>query len=241
MKENILKRTVFVVIVMLSFSSLSFGQLSEEPKKLTPDLPGEIVVDFGFNIATSEPVLMDFNWFRSKSLGIYFVKPFDLGQNISFRPGIGLSLEKLGTTDPFTVNYVLDEDDNLILGYEFLPGEVKKSQLALNFLEIPVEMRYNFGGNEGKGSVYIGLGGSLGLMVDGHTKIKHEILDQKIKEIRYNNFSFDKTRIGAFGKVGYRSFGLFYKYYFTDVFNSSGPADTEDTAYWTVGMTIAGF
>ncbi|MFY0626454.1 MAG: outer membrane beta-barrel protein [Reichenbachiella sp.] len=241
MKQYIIKRTTLLFTFIISFGSLSFGQLSTETKKMTPDLPGEILVDFGFNFARSEPSEMDFNWFRSKSLGVYFVKPFDIGKNMSFRPGIGISMEKLGTTDEYTIGYVENTDGSTSLEFVPIPGDVTKSQLALNFIEVPVELRYNFGGNKGKGGFYLGLGGAIGFMVDGHTKTKYEYLGRKIKTMSYDEFSFNKTRLGVSGRIGFRGFGLFYKYYFSEVFNSGSPAGTEDLAYSTIGLTVSGF
>lgn len=241
MKEYLVKGIAIVFILIATSSSLVFGQLSEEAVKRTPDLPGEIVVDFGFNLARSEPAEMNFNWWRSKSLTIGFVKPFDIGKKMSFRPGIAISLDKLGTTDPYTLGYVTDDTGNTNLEFVPIPGSVTKSQLALNYLEVPVEIRFNAGGNEGKGGFYIGLGGMVGFMVDGHTKVKYEYQGRKLKEIKYDNYNYDKVRFGASGKIGFRSFGLFYKYYFSNVFNSGLPAGTDGTAYSTVGITISGF
>ena len=93
-------RLLLLMVFLILGHFASKGQLSEEVKKVTPELPGEILVDFGFNLINNNPDEMNMNWWRSKSAAIWFVKPFDLSDKIAFRPGVGVSLEKLGTKDP---------------------------------------------------------------------------------------------------------------------------------------------
>ena len=61
----LLSTTLLLTLFSLNLSA----QLTEEVKKKTPDLPGQLMIDFGFNLVMNEPAEMPYNWFRSKSLG----------------------------------------------------------------------------------------------------------------------------------------------------------------------------
>ncbi len=241
MRLNNNVRLLLLMAILILGHYISKGQLSEEVKKITPEIPGEIAVDFGFNLINNAPDEMDMNWWRSKSVGIYFIKPFDLSKKMSFRPGIGLSLEKLGTKDPYSVGYIyVDSLQGTALGFRDIPGSTVKSQLSLNFVEIPVEFRYNFRGNDKKG-MYLAVGGAFGFLFDDKTKIKYEVGGETIKEKIKDNFHTSGNRLSAYGRFGIGMFGVFYKWYFTDVFTNSGPPGTEDTSYSTIGISISGF
>ena len=240
MRLNNNARLLLLMVVLILGHFASKGQLSEEVKKVTPELPGEILVDFGFNLINNAPDEMDMNWWRSKSVAIWFVKPFDLSNKISFRPGIGVNLEKLGTKDPYSVGYIENELGQTVLGYRDIPGNTVKSQLALNYAEIPIEMRYHFSGND-KNGVYLALGGTFAFLFDDKTKIKYEISRGTIIEKNKDNIQTSKTRLSAYGRIGFGAFGAFYKWYFTDIFTNAGPPGTMETSYSTIGISVSGF
>jgi len=236
---------VFIVISGLISTSALLAQNPDEVKKKTPDLPGIIVVDLGFNSWINGPDkkdTLDINWWRSKSLGIYFKKPFEFGKKFSFVPGIGVSLEKFGSNKRIKIGYQFDADGNRFLGYDTIPGKTDKNQLAINFIEIPVEFRYYITGDNKSKGLYIAGGGSTAFRFEAHTKVKFEDdfgTDRKIKE--RDNFKLSKVRLGVHGRLGFRSVSVFYKHYFTTIFNDGGPPDTGDMAYWTIGVSLSGF
>ncbi|MBU2915571.1 MULTISPECIES: outer membrane beta-barrel protein [Reichenbachiella] len=210
------------------------AQLSEEVTKKTPELPGELMVDFGFNLMTGKPgYWSDTHWWRSKSVAIYFVKPFELSKKIEFRPGIGVSLDKLGSKNgDFLGDKYEDVDDD---------WSYTKAQYSLNYAEIPMEFRFNITGNDHKASPFISVGGMAGIIFDQKTKVKYD-LDGKTRKIKEKgDQGTSKLRLGAQARIGWGSFSIFYKQYFTPVFTSRGPLDGEDITYSTIGVSISGF
>lgn len=219
------------------------AQQTEEVKKKTPELPGQIVVDFGFNSVSDNPSNLPYHWWRSKSLGIYFVKSYEFLNKFEFRPGLGVSLEKLGhakNMDIFTYGEGADGTDTL--GFATVLGSgLKKNQLAVNYIELPVEVRFNFSGNEKKDGVFLAIGGSAAYRIESHTKLKYsDEFGNKMKAKQKNDFGLSRLRLGAQGRLGYRSFSVFYKTYFTKVFGSSGPTGTADMVYSTIGISLSG-
>lgn len=230
----------FSTILALFFLYNVQAQQSGEVEKLTPEIPGDIVIDAGFNLSLNQTDTMNFHWFRSKSAAITFVKPFDVGNKFSFRPGIGVSLEKLGTKQNISIDYVEINDTTTVVGYTSIPGKTVKSQLAMNFIELPVEMRYNFAGNDAKGGFFISLGLTAGYRFEVKTKEKFETINGKFKVKRKNDYGIEKLRFGAHARIGVGKFNVFYKYYFTDVFNNA-PHGMEELSYSTVGISVGGF
>jgi hypothetical protein len=244
MKKNIVIAFIGIVFITMSCNT-AVAQITEEVKKKTPELPGQIMVDFGFNLSSNTPYEMRNNWFRSKSLGIYFIKPYDISKNVSFRPGIGVAFEKFGHKDnPLTIDYV-DNSVGIgskVLGYDTIAGNIKKNQLSVSYIDIPIEIRVNFSGNEKKDGLYFALGGSAAFLFDSKTKMKFEDVDgRKRKEKVKSDFRITKIRMGAYARLGYRNVGLYYKIHFTDLFYNDGPPGTQDMRYSTIGVSITGF
>ena len=240
----------FIACLMLTCSQLATAQLSEEVKRKTPELPGQIVADFGFNLVTNNPERIPYHWWRSKSLGLYFVKSFDFMKKFELRPGVGVNLEKFGhnsNMDVFT--YLESTTGTDSLAYSTVAGgSLKKNQLAVNYIEFPVEVRFNFNGNDKKDGLFIAAGGSAAFRIESHTKLKYsDEFGKKMKVKQKNDFGLNTVRLGAYGRIGYRSFSLFYKTYFTGLFSNSGPQDDPnfvnqswDLRYSTIGISLSG-
>lgn len=240
-----MKKIIFTFFagLLLITSQVALGQLTEEVKKKTPELPGQIMVDFGFNTVSENPSVLPYHWWRSKSLGIYFVKSYEFMNKFEFRPGLGISFEKFGHADNMRVfAYGEDADGTDSLGFaQVLGGGLKKNQLAVNYIEIPVEVRFNFNGNEKKDGLFLAVGGSAAFRLESHTKLKYtDEFGKKMKTKQKNDFGLNTIRLGAHGRLGYRSFSLFYKTYFTNMFSSNGPNGTADMLYTTIGVSLTG-
>ncbi|MFY0651676.1 MAG: outer membrane beta-barrel protein [Cyclobacteriaceae bacterium] len=255
-----MKRIKLIILLLFCTTiALGQGQKSDKDKKETPDLPGIILVDFGFNFQKDAPSEMDINWFKSKSFGIYYMRTFELGKKLTFNPAVGINFEKYGFSNDVTIGY-----PTLTLAQEANPdadppvfqapatyGElsvidlsngrnVSKSQMAMNYLDIPLQLRYNFKGNDKKGGMYVAIGCMASLLLESHTKVKYKEAgrDQTIK--RRDDFQQSTLRYGLQGRFGFGSFNFFYKQYFSNVFNGKGPAGTSDITTSTFGISVSG-
>ncbi|MEO9965868.1 MAG: outer membrane beta-barrel protein [Reichenbachiella sp.] len=240
-----MKKIIFALFacLILSAGQLAQAQLTEEVKKKTPELPGQIVADFGFNSVVNRTTDVPYHWWRSKSLGLYFVKSYDFMKKFELRPGLGVSFEKFGHADNMNVfAYGEDIDGTDSLGFTTVLGsDLKKNQLAVHYIEMPLEVRFNFSGNEKKDGLFLAVGGSAAFRIESHTKLKYtDEFGNKVKDKKKNDFGLNRFRLGASGRLGYRSFSIFYKTYFTNMFSSSGPNGTADMLQSTIGVSLSG-
>ena len=236
-------KKIILLLVFAFCSNFLIGQNveKEEKKKSAPDLPGVILLDFGFNFFQKEPAEMNINWFKSKSFGLYYMRVFNLGKKISFNPAIGINFEKYGFSNDITIGYQ-DNGNGEELSIVDLGSfqEVSKSQLAMNYLDIPIQFRYFLKGNDVKGGTYFAIGGMLSLLVESHTKVKFTNNGRNQTQKARDDFNQSNLRYGVQGRFGFGSVNFFYKRYFSKLFNSEGPAGTADITTNTIGISISG-
>ncbi|MCV9388622.1 outer membrane beta-barrel protein [Reichenbachiella ulvae] len=229
-----------IVTMLLTINFNASAQLSEEVVKRTPELPGELMIDFGFNLLTNKPSHWDqTHWFRSKSFAVYFVHPLDVTEKLEVRPAIGMSFDKIGSKNANF--YAIDPDNPVVLIPE--NADVIKAQVAISNIEIPIEIRYNFSGNSDRTSPFIGLGPVAAFTYETKLKVKYEDGGEKYKVKSKGDADFldtPKFRLGAHARLGWGQFAFFYKYYFNPVFKDSGFDGTGETMMSTVGISITG-
>jgi len=142
-----------VLVLLLGVSSLALGQdaveSKPEPKKKSwkPDIPGSIMIEFGWNFKNGV-VPSDFqkSWWGSRTLNIYYHYNIQLFKShLSFNPGIGLSLERFKFTNNYTLPMEPDPDGTypLVPASDFYPGTIQRSFLVNNYIEAPLELRYD--------------------------------------------------------------------------------------------------
>ncbi|MEQ6121149.1 outer membrane beta-barrel protein [Reichenbachiella sp. MALMAid0571] len=235
------KYTLILLFVLFANIVIASGKDDDDDKKSVPDLPGVILIDFGFNFFQSAPSDLDINWFKSKSFGMYYMKSYKMGKKMSFDPAIGISFEKYGFSKERSIGYettgtttelsIID-----LSGYD----KVKKSQLAMNYIDIPLQLRYYLKSNDVKGSAYVSVGAIASLLIESHTKVKFKDDGRDQTTKHRDNFEMNKLRYGLQGRFGFGSVNFFYKYYFSNLFNSNGPVGATDITTNTIGISISG-
>lgn len=262
------KMKKLVLILLLTYcSELAIAQDEEKSKNAVPDLPGIILIDFGFNFFKDSPSNLDIGWFKSKSFGVYYMRTFKLGKKMTFNPAIGINFEKYGFSNDVTIGYPLEslgspatpavpatDDADAIAALPAVPNsygdlsildisylnQVNKSQLAMNYLDIPIQFRYFLKDNSVKGGAFIALGGIVSLLWESHTKVKFKDGGRDITEKRRDDFQQTKLRYGMQARFGFGSFNLFYKQYFSSLFKGTGPVGATDITTSTIGFSISG-
>ncbi|MDP4680196.1 MAG: PorT family protein [Cyclobacteriaceae bacterium] len=261
-----MKKIILVLLLNYCYG-LAIAQDEEKQKKTVPDLPGIILVDFGFNFFKDNLNNLEINWFKSKSFGVYYMKSFKLGKKMTFNPAIGINFEKYGFTKDVTIGYPLETlgspaiqasaetidspavtavaavpngyGDLSILDISYL-GQVNKSQLAMNYLDIPIQFRYFLKDNSTKGGTYVALGGIVSLLMESHTKVKFKDGGRDITEKTRDDYQQTKLRYGLQARFGFGSFNFFYKQYFSNLFKGTGPIGSTDITTSTIGFSISG-
>lgn len=244
--KNILVASILVVTSLVMSNQSATAQLSEEVVRKTPEIPGIIAIDFGFNLLTGKPDdWSDVNWARSRSVGFYFIKPFDINEKFEFRPGVGLTYDKIGSKNAD----FLDDNDAEVSFLEDIESsstnDVIKAQIGYGAIEVPLELRYNIKGNKSKASPFVALGVSPAFVFDNKIKIRAQNLNSGEKFITKFTGDADlletsKLRLLATGRIGIGPVSFFYKHYLTSVFNGSS-VYSGDINMSTIGITVTGF
>ncbi len=139
--------------------------------------------------------------------------------NVSFSPGLGLSVHNLYSESMLSVNadsaYFVPIDQSI--GF-------KKSKLTVTYLDIPIEIRY-----KSKGEFRVAVGFKFGFLMKAQTKFKGDdflngTTDQVI--IKYGKMNFvEKNRYGFTGRIGYKWLNLWGYYQLSTLFTEgNGPA-----------------
>ena len=206
----------------------------------SPDFPGSLVVEFGFNFLNDHPEEMELGFFGSKAFNVYYMYEFQLGNSpFSFNPGFGIGLEKYAFDKDVTLGR--SAEGAVVLNDLPETWDVKKTKLAANYFDIPLELRFHLNKNNFRKSFKIAVGGKAGILFDGHTKVKYKS-DGETKIIKEKeSFELSRFRYGVQGRIGIGGFSLFYYQELSELFkDGKGPEATAATPF-KVGLSLALF
>lgn len=230
---------------ILSLSFLILFCFNAKAQK--PDLPGQLLVDFGFNNWTSTPTGAELNWFQSNTFNMAYYYDLPIGNGgWTFTPGVGMSWEK----------YAFDNNTNLVsrinndqrftqvvdLNDEFGDNlNFDKSKLGLYYVEIPLEIRWYAKRDKYSKGFRVAAGGKISYLYSSFTKIKFEdpLRDQRMLKDR-QELGFNRFRYGVQIRAGWGGFGVFGFYELSNKFDSP-PIGGVDTSGFTWGISLTGF
>ena len=214
-----------------------YGFSQEEKRLQQPDIPGDIMLDLGFNSLMHNNGSINTKFFPSRSFGIYYMFNHKLSDQFIFSSAIGLTFEKIGFAD--RANYQVD--DLKIISWDTLGvGESKSNILAINYLELPLELRFYPNQTTNGEGLFVSIGGVLGLKIASKTKIKYKLGGSKFKEINTGNFGLSDFRYGMMARVGFKKVNAFVKYYMSDIWREA-PVDQVTPSQFTFGLNLTGF
>jgi hypothetical protein len=230
-------------IYTVFFGVLLFSGTAQNQALKRPDIPGELMVDVGFNVWSSMPGNLERRAWSSKSVGLYYSKRKPISSKLSFYYGVGLGLEKMSLGDTVTLasNYQA-HPDSAIQSVAIItnPANFSKNRLATTYMDVPLELRFHpFGTQDGEG-LFIGAGGIVGVRLKAHTKWKYENNGETVREKTSGKFNLNDFRYGYQIRAGFRGVHIFYKRYISNVFNDAFP-DGSNPVMTTVGINITGF
>lgn len=213
-----------------------------------PDIPGDLMIEFGFNWVQEHPEGIGFNTTGSKTFNAYYLYDMNFGESaFSFHPGIGIGTEKYAFAQNITLGWGMDSVGNREVQFVSLDSiygsgtEFKKTQINPNYIDIPIEIRWRSRKYDPKSSFKITLGGKVGFLIDSKTKVKYREYDETKIAKQKENWQLSSIRYGVYGKLGYGGFSAFYYYSISDLFKKDkGPMGT--TMYpMTFGLSLALF
>ena len=152
--------------------------------------------------------------------------------------GAGLASDHIG----FTKTYVGIKEtiSELLFTYQSDTNHFKKSNLVTNWLEAPIEFRYN--SNPGDNGFKFAIGVKIGTLLGAHTRNKdfedkngNSLNPYTMKE--YSKKFFNGNRVSFMGRVGYGHITLFANYQVSALLKDGrGPVIKP----FSIGLTLSG-
>ena len=213
-----------------------------------PDLPGDLMIEFGFNWVQEHPTGIGFNTTGSRTFNAYYLWDKNIGESaFSIHPGFGIGTEKYKFQDKLTLGYGQDSEGNKEVQFVHLDSiyglrtEYKKSQINTNYFDIPIEIRWRSRIYDPKRSFKVALGGKVGFLFDSKTKVKYSSDGEKKTAKQKENFELNQIRYGSYLRLGFGGFSAYGYYSISDLFKKDkGPMNT--TMYpFTFGLSLALF
>lgn len=238
-KEELMMRLTGAICLLLIGLNVSAQEASgAAPKPAQPDLPGDILIDVGFNWMTGNADKLDRHVWGSNSFGVGYSQRFRLGDRLSVYPGVMLSTEKYS----FRSGHSWVRDTLGAISFDTLMFPlVEKNKLVATYLDIPLELRIHpLGTVDGEG-FFIGLGVIGGMRIGAHTKLKYRLLDKTVKEKLYDDFGLERFRYGLQARLGFKAVHLYYKVWLNDVFKNAPAGTGAVPQAWTLGVNITVF
>ena len=243
---------LFFVILLLT-AAFTSGYAQDTPSATTtpspttrsaapgaePNLPGTLVMDFGFNFLQDAPDNMGLRFFKSKGVAFSYLYDMPIGESkFSFHPGVGVGFESYAFDQNVTVQYPLGTDSVTVVALDANEYQnVIKSKLITHYVDVPLEFRFYT--KENQRGLMVALGGKVGYLFSSYTKIKYETQGRELvdKQKQDTHFNLNRLRYGATARLGFRGIHLHGQYMFSDLFKDEGPRGNN----WRVGLSIALF
>lgn len=234
----------FVQAIIMCLAIQSYAQVSQ------PNLPVNLVVDFGYLFPTNNPETLNTRFWGSTVFNIYLSYDMRLGDSrFFFVPGIGLSHER----------YRFDEGNSLysqaaggvaedvIIGaadtlYGFRGGAIFNNKLFINYLELPLEMQWHLNKENPERGLRIALGGKIGLRVKSQVAFKFNQNDQDKRYAFNEDFNLNLIRYGGFSRIGVGPWNMFFYYNFSPLWISgNAPDGAQNMSQFTIGTSLSLF
>lgn len=174
-----------------------------------------LVLDINLDNWDKTPAGVEVKTWRSRGVNIMFTdeKQFGAG-NVAFGWGIGFSSQNFHTNAMYVQN---DEADTS--GFVPFPDSVEYdlNKLSVNYLDIPLELRFRTNANAKGNRLKLALGFKLGVLLNAHTKFD----DGDIKVKTYHLKNIPDLHYGLTGRLGFGHIGISYFISLTTLFNES--------------------
>ena len=231
-----MKRATLLAMTIICLMNVSAQEEPKTKEKVVDDKSKDrIVLDFTFdNWLHQLPASSGFStdWF-SRGFNLYMMYDVQLGSSpMSLAIGAGL-----GTSSMFLNSAIVKADSGKVSTFAPITQDYKKNKLSLNYVEVPIELRYRSKSSPNGNSFKVALGFKGGYLFNSHTKYKIEEngKSKTFKESRIDNLY--KFRFGPTFRIGYGPVNFIAWYGASKVFdNGKGP----DLRPFSVGISING-
>lgn len=238
-------RRVFGLLALVLVCSSSFAQ-KKQNKVPRPDIPGSFMIDFGFNQGISTPDDFSIKFLGSHTVNLYYQYPIRFGRSpFSFNPGIGFAFERFKMKNYYTLkeSTTTPGQYDLVSTATLFPtaDNIKKSQLVNDYIEIPLDFRFDTKPEDISRSFNVAIGGRIGYLFDAKTKVKY-IKDGETRIAKDKQMhGMNPIRYGIYTRIGMGAVNLFGFYNLSPLFEKDKGPDKTTMNTYTFGISINGF
>lgn len=255
-------RALASLILVLIACSTSFAQTTASTRA-RPNIPGNFIVDLGLNGTIGAPSAWKQRLWGSRTLNVYYQYPLRFGRSrFSFNPAVGFSFERFNYKTNIILYNAPEANANAqVEKYEFVNASTQytnpqRLRLVNNYLEVPLELRYDTKPEDVSRSINFALGVRGGWLFDSFMKVKYKE-DGQVKKVKdKQDWGLTQLRYGVSARIGIGAFNFFGFYNLTPLFQkdkgpvnesfntagllTTGPTGTTMTTF-TAGISINGF
>ena len=227
----------FIATLAVLFSSTLYAQEAS-----SPDLPGALRVQTGFNFLGDAPDSMSTGFWGSKAFNAQYLYSVRFGEStISLHPGFGIATDKFSFEDNVTLMRNADGTITIEPLESSEYGEVKKTKLATTYFEVPLEFRYHFNKDNFKKSIKFSVGGKVGILMSSHTKVNYKHLGENQKLKTKDNYNLNRFRYGVQASLGAAGIAAYFYYGLNDMFEKGKGPEATTTSQMQAGIAISVF
>ncbi len=245
---------VFFVVIIMGLSNTIFAQDSADSTRQStsyrytpsPDFPGALVVEYGINYFDNNSAIMDIDSWKSATLNLYYMYAFRIGEEsrLSFNIGAGIGNEKYSFKGPVTFAdslsiTIVDSLSNMPFFNN--AGNFKKSQMVINYIDIPMEFRIHSRKNDHKRAFYLAVGGKIGFRFASKTKIVYSEFGETKKFKNLYHFNVNAIRYGATARIGYGPINFWGYLGLNNFFTGNKTAGINNPTMFSFGLSLSTF
>lgn len=234
-------KKIYTFLIAFALIQSTFAQetikLPKTPIGGRPNIPSDLVFEFGFNQLNNRPEALGIKFFGSRTFNVYYKHPIPVGgktSGITINPGFGIGTDKLAFENDENLfnNPLLGPESSILQEVADVYGDdivVSNNVVATNYLEIPLDITYHLNKTNYSKGFRVSVGGKVGYLYNAHTKNKFEDSDGLMRKIKDSqDFGFEEIRYGVSLKAGSPGFYVWGYYGLNDLFKPGlGPFATQ--------------
>ena len=250
-------KQVFFIAILMSLGLSVIAQDNSESKKdseestayrytPSPDFPGALVLEWGINYFDNNSSIMDTDPWKSPTINLYYMYAFRMGEasRFSFNIGAGVGNEKYTFKAPMTFTdslsmTIIDTLKN-VPHFQTASG-YKKTQMVINYVDIPMEIRVHSRKNDHKRAFYLAIGGKIGFRIAGKTKVVYSEFGNQKKFKDLYHFNVNAVRYGATARIGYGPINFWGYMGLNDFFTGNKTVGMKNPTTFSFGLSLSAF
>jgi len=210
------------------------------PMKGRPDVPGTFMVEYGHSFSITDSV--PFKVLGNRNANFYYLYDMPFGvSKFSFHAGAGFGLDRVKFTKNHDGRYLwLEErgDSAVFRSVSRALPDVQKSMFITNYVDVPLEFRFNTSPEDKSRNFFVAVGGRVGYMMRAQTKIKY-IENTKVNRRKDQKpFHVTPVRYSAYIRVGVGAFNIYANYALSPLFKPNEGPTNKPIQLMTVGISL---